>query len=358
MIFRKKTKVVKIGSLAIGGSHSIAVQSMTKTKTSDVKATVAQIRELEKAGCQIIRCAIPDEASAYAIKEIKKEISIPLVADIHFDHKLAIIAAEMGADKLRINPGNIGGLEKIKSVVAVAKERNIPIRVGVNSGSLEKELKAKSVHPEAESLVTSALRNVRILEELNFHDIIVAVKSTSVPITIEAYKLLSDKIDYPLHLGITESGLPKFGIIKSSIGIGALLSMGIGDTLRVSLTGNPVEEIAVGLEILKSLELITKGITIISCPTCGRCRIEMQKVAEEVERKTKDITYPMKVAIMGCEVNGPGEASDADIGIAGGNGIGLIFKKGKPLRQVAEADMVTALLEEINLFIREGEKPK
>src|SRR3989339_2006374 len=347
LIKRKKTKKIKIGSIAIGGNNPIAVQSMTKTFTSDVASTVKQIKKLEDAGCQIIRCAVPDEKSAYAIGKIKKEINIPLVADIHFDYKLAIIAAEMGADKLRINPGNIGSLEKIKAVVSAAKERGIPIRVGVNSGSLEKKYK----HPTAKALVESALSNVRILEKLGFYNIIVAVKSTSVPVTIEAYRLLSQKVDYPLHIGVTESGIPKIGTIKSSVGIGALLAVGIGNTLRVSLTGDPVEEVRVGYEILKALELVKKGVTIISCPTCGRCKTQMEKVVSEIERKTRDIIKPLKIAIMGCEVNGPGEAKDADVGLAGGNGSGLIFVKGKIVKKVPESRMTSALLEEIRRLI-------
>ncbi|OGC06193.1 4-hydroxy-3-methylbut-2-en-1-yl diphosphate synthase [candidate division WOR-1 bacterium RIFOXYA2_FULL_36_21] len=343
LIKRKKTKKIKIGSIAIGGNNPIAVQSMTKTFTSDVASTVKQIKKLEDAGCQIIRCAVPDEKSAYAIGKIKKEINIPLVADIHFDYKLAIIAAEMGADKLRINPGNIGSVDRIKAVVSMAKERKIPIRVGVNSGSLEKKYK----HPTPQALVESALSNVNILEKLGFYDIVVAVKSTSVPITIEAYKLLSEKVDYPLHIGITESGIPQVGIIKSSVGIGSLLSQGIGDTLRVSLTGDPQEEIRVGYEILKALELVCKGVTIISCPTCGRRGINIEKVAREIAKRTKDIIKPIKIAIMGCEVNGPGESKDADVGLAGGKGMGVIFVKGKVVQKVPETKMVDALLNEI-----------
>ncbi len=324
---------------------------MTKTDTSNVKDTVEQIKKLEAAGCQIIRCAIPDEKAAYAIKEIKKQISIPLVADIHFNHKLAIISAEMGADKLRINPGNIGDLEKIKAVVSCAKERNIPIRVGVNSGSLEKDIKKQYSHATAEALVESALNNVSILEKLGFHNIVVAVKSTSVPVTIQAYQLLSTKCDYPLHVGVTESGVPKTGIIRSSVGIGTLLSQGIGDTIRVSLTGNPVEEVRVAFEILKSLEIVKQGVSIISCPTCGRCDIDVEAIANEIEEKTRHIKKSVSVAIMGCEVNGPGEASDADVGLAGGLGVGLIFRQGQIVKKVPEDEMVEALLTEIESII-------
>jgi len=320
---------------------------MTKTDTADVAATVRQIHALEAAGCQIIRCAVPDEKAAYALGEIKKQINIPLVADIHFNHRLAIISAEMGVDKLRINPGNIGDSEQIKAVVAVAKERDIPIRIGVNSGSLEKELKKKYQHVTAEALVKSALRNVRILEKLDFFNIVVSIKATSVPTTVAAYRMIAKKIDYPLHVGITESGIPRIGLVRSSVGIGILLSEGIGDTIRVSLTGDPEEEIRVGYEILKSLELTYHGITIISCPTCGRCKINLAEIAGEVEEKTRHITQPLRVAIMGCEVNGPGEAADADVGLAGGNGVGLIFREGLVVRKVPESEMVEALLDEI-----------
>jgi len=346
----KKTKTIKIGSLKIGGGNPISVQSMTKTDTSDVSATVKQIKELEAAGCQIVRCAVKNEEDALAISKIKKQISIPLVADIHFNYKLAVIAVNEGADKIRINPGNIGGGEKIKAVVDVCKEAKIPIRVGVNSGSLEKDLLKKYKHPTAEALVESALRNVKILEKLNFKDIVISIKATSVITTIKAYRLLSKKTNYPLHVGITESGIPKTGIIRSSVGIGAILADGIGDTIRVSLTGNPVEEVRVGFEILKSLELIRHGVTIISCPTCGRCNYDVEKVALKIEKRTRRIKSPLKVAIMGCEVNGPGEAADADVGLAGGNGIGIIFRSGEVVRRVPEDEMIDALIDEIESF--------
>ena len=325
---------------------------MTKTNTSDIDATVKHIHDLENAGCQIIRCAVPDEKAAYALGEIKKQINIPLVADIHFNHKLALIAAEMGVDKLRINPGNIGSLDRVKAVVAAAKERKIPIRIGVNSGSLEKEIKRKYKHVTAEALVLSALNNVKMLEKLKFFDIAISIKATSVPVTILAYHMLAKKVNYPLHIGITESGVPRIGIVRSAVGIGALLAEGIGDTLRVSLTGDPVEEVRVGYEILKSLELVSHGISIISCPTCGRCGIDLEAVASEVEEKTRQIKQPLKVAIMGCEVNGPGEAADADVGLAGGNGVGLIFREGKIVRKVPESEMVKALLDEIEAMVK------
>jgi len=321
---------------------------LTKTKTADVAATVRQIHELEAAGCQIVRCAVPDKASALALKEIKQQINIPLVADIHFNAEHAVIAAEAGVDKLRINPGNIGSLEKVKSVVAAAKEHGIPIRIGVNSGSLEKEiLKASGGHVTAEGLVKSALKNIEILEKLDFNDIVISIKATSIPMTIAAYDLLARKVYHPLHIGITEAGIPGTGSIRSAVGLGAILNAGLGDTLRVSLTGDPVEEVRVGYEILKALELTFHGITIISCPTCGRTDIDVASIAREVETRTRRIKQPLKVAIMGCEVNGPGEAADADIGLAGGNGMGLIFREGKVVRQVEETEMVDALVDEI-----------
>ncbi|OGB89119.1 4-hydroxy-3-methylbut-2-en-1-yl diphosphate synthase [candidate division WOR-1 bacterium RIFCSPHIGHO2_01_FULL_53_15] len=345
---RNKTKKVKIGKLKIGGGNPIAVQSMTKTETSDIDATVRQINELEKAGCQIVRCAVPDKESALALKEIKRQINIPLVADIHFNHEHAILAAKAGVDKLRINPGNIGGIEKIKAVVAAAKDHGIPIRVGVNSGSLEKEIKKKAGgHVTAEGLVKSALKNVKTLEDLDFRDIVISIKATSVPITIQAYEMIAKKTDHPLHVGITEAGIPRVGIVRSAAGLGAILAAGLGDTIRVSLTGEPVQEVWTAYEILKSLELTSHGVTIISCPTCGRADIDVEKIAAEIEERTRNIKQPLKIAIMGCEVNGPGEAADADVGLAAGNGVGLIFREGEVVRKVPEAEMVDALMDEI-----------
>ncbi|MDD4178698.1 MAG: flavodoxin-dependent (E)-4-hydroxy-3-methylbut-2-enyl-diphosphate synthase [Candidatus Margulisbacteria bacterium] len=345
---RNNTKKIKIGKIEIGGGNPIAVQSMTKTKTSDVEATVKQIHELETAGCQVVRCAVPDKESALALKQIKQRINIPLVADIHFNHEYAIIAAEGGVDKLRINPGNIGDSGKIKAVVDAAKAHKIPIRVGVNSGSLEKEIRKRyQGHVTAEGLVKSALKNVEMLEALDFHDIAISIKATSVPLTIKAYELISKKTGYPLHVGVTEAGIPRVGIVRSSAGIGAILAMGIGDTIRVSLTGDPVEEVRVGYEILKSMELTYHGVSIISCPTCGRTDIDVVKIAQEIEERTRSIKQPLNVAIMGCEVNGPGEAADADVGLAGGNGVGLIFREGQVVRKVPEAEMVEALMDEI-----------
>jgi (E)-4-hydroxy-3-methylbut-2-enyl-diphosphate synthase len=342
-------KTIKIGKVRVGGGHPVAIQSMTKTFTHNVKATVAQIKELEEAGCDIIRCAVPEEKDAKAIKEIKKHIHIPLVADIHFDHRLALMAIDSGADKIRINPGNIGGKERLKAVVSACKERRIPIRVGVNSGSLEKDILAKYGHPCAEALVESALRNVRLLEKLNFHEIVISIKSTSVPETIKAYRLLSLKTQYPLHIGITEAGISNQGMIKSAVGIGALLAEGIGDTMRVSLTGDPLEEVLVAKEILRSLEMIKGGVDIISCPTCGRCKVNVEKIAREVQERTKGLNKSVKIAIMGCVVNGPGEAKGSDIGFAGGDRVGLIFRKGRIIRKVSEKNAVKEILKEIKL---------
>lgn len=345
---RNKTKKIKIGGLIIGGGSSIAVQSMTKTETADIDDTVRQINELEKAGCQVVRCAVPDKESALALKEIKRQTNLPLVADIHFNHEYAVLAAQAGADKLRINPGNIGDLDKIKAVVNAARDHGIPIRVGVNSGSLEKEIKKKfGGHITAEGLVQSALKNVKVLEKLDFTDIVVSLKATSVPLTIKAYELMSKKVDYPLHVGVTEAGIPSVGIVRSSAGIGGILAAGIGDTIRVSLTGDPLEEVRVGYEILKALELTFHGVSIISCPTCGRTDIDVVAIAEEISERTRSIKQPLTVAIMGCEVNGPGEAADADVGLAGGRGVGLIFREGQVVRKVPEKEMVEALMDEI-----------
>lgn len=348
MIHREKTKEIKIGDLKIGAGNPITVQSMTKTNTSDIDATVKQIHELEKAGCQIVRSAVPDKESAQALKEIKNQINIPLVADIHFNHNYALMAAEAGVDKLRINPGNIGDKEKIKAVVDAAKAHKIPIRIGVNSGSLEKKIRNRyHGHVTAEGLVKSALNNIKILEDFGFTDIVVSLKATSVPMTVKAYQMMAKKTNYPLHVGITEAGISGVGTVRSAAGIGAILSQGIGDTLRVSLTDNPLEEVKLGYEILKAMELTFHGVTVISCPTCGRTDIDIIKVAQEVEEKTRHIKQPLTVAIMGCEVNGPGEAADADVGLAGGRGVGLIFREGQVVRKIPEAEMIEALMDEI-----------
>jgi len=344
----KQTKRIKIGNVYIGGDSEIAVQSMTNTDTRDVEATVNQILLLEEAGCDIVRCAVPDMEAAEAIKNIMKSIHIPIVADIHFDYRLALKSIENGISKLRINPGNIGSVDKIKLVADAAKEKGIPIRIGVNSGSLEKDILQKYGHVCAQALVESALRHVKILENLDFYDIVISIKSSDVPMMIESYKLLSDKVNYPLHLGVTEAGTTWRGTIKSSIGIGALLAQGIGDTIRVSLTGDVIDEVKVGIEILKALDYINDGIKFVSCPTCGRTQINLIKIANEVEERLKNYNKNIKIAIMGCVVNGPGEAREADIGIAGGKGVGLIFKKGEIIKTVKEENLVEELIREID----------
>lgn len=344
---RRKTRKVKVGNCYIGGDAKVSIQSMTNTDTRDVEATLAQIRELNIAGCNIIRCAVPDKAAAEALKGICAESPIPVVADIHFDYKLALLAIENGVSALRINPGNIGSIEKTKAVVEAAKAKNIPIRIGVNAGSLEKSILARDSKPTAEGLVESALKHVRILEELDFHDIVISIKSSDVTMMIEAYRLMATKCDYPLHLGVTESGTPFRGTIKSSIGLGTLLAEGIGDTVRVSLTSDPIEEVKVAKEILKALKLKESGLEFISCPTCGRTQIDLIGIATEVEKRLEAVNKPIKVAVMGCAVNGPGEAREADIGIAGGNGEGLIFKKGKIIKKVKEEHLVEELMKEI-----------
>lgn len=353
-ILRRKTKKVMLRNVGIGGDAPITVQSMTNTKTYDVKSTVNQIFQLEEAGCEIIRVAVPDMESALAIADIKKQIHIPLVADIHFDYRLALEALKQGADGLRINPGNIGPKERIKKVVDSARERNVPIRIGVNSGSLEKDLLLKYKKPVPEALVESALRHVEILESMNFYDIVISLKSSDVITTVNSYMLLAEKVDYPFHLGITEAGTAFSGTIKSSMGLGILLYYGIGDTLRVSLTGDPVDEVRIGFEILKNLKLRENGIDLISCPTCGRCEIDLIKIARDIEDRLKNIKKPLKIAVMGCAVNGPGEAREADIGIAGGRKRVVIFKKGEIIKSVSEESAVTELMEEIHKLIEES----
>jgi len=344
---RKLTKKVLLGSLPVGGGSPVTVQSMTNTDTRDIDATVGQIHRLQQAGCEIVRVAVPDQAAAKALAEIKQQIAIPLVADIHFDYRLALSAVEAGVDKLRINPGNIGSRERIEAVVKAASERKIPIRIGVNSGSLEKELLQKYGWPTAEAMVESALRHVSLLEKLGFEEIVISLKSSDVPVTIRAYELISEKVNYPLHVGITEAGTLKAGAIRSAVGIGTVLAQGIGDTIRVSLTSDPIEEVEVGFEILKCLGLRQRGPTVISCPTCGRAQIDVIRLTEEVERRVRNIEEPLKIAVMGCVVNGPGEAREADFGIAGGKGEGLIFRQGKVIKKVKENQLVDALLKEI-----------
>lgn len=345
---RRKTRVVKAGNVLIGGDNPVVIQSMCNTDTRDVSATVSQIKALEKAGCEMVRVAVPDMIAAQAIGKIKEQISIPLVADIHFDYKLAVEAMAQGIDKIRINPGNIGSKEKVRIVADMAKEKGIPIRIGVNSGSLQKDLLKKfGGHVTPEAMVESALSHVKILEECDFRDVVISIKSSNVPFSIEAYSLLSQAVDYPLHLGITEAGTVYSGTVKSAVGIGSILAMGIGDTIRVSLTGDPTEEIKAAKEILKSLELRKFGVEMISCPTCGRTQIDLISLAQQVEEKCRNINKDIKVAVMGCAVNGPGEAREADIGIAGGHGEGLIFKKGEILKKVPENELLDTLMEEI-----------
>ncbi|MCY6372512.1 flavodoxin-dependent (E)-4-hydroxy-3-methylbut-2-enyl-diphosphate synthase [Clostridium ganghwense] len=345
---RIKTKKIKVGSIYVGGDSPISVQSMNNTDTRDIETTVKQITEFEKAGCDITRCAVPDMEAAKALKKIISSVNIPVVADIHFDYRLALLSIESGVAALRINPGNIGSIERVKMVANAAKERNIPIRIGVNSGSLEKEILSKYGKICPEALVESALKHVQILESVKFNDIVISLKSSNVMQMIESYKIISSKVDYPLHVGVTEAGTVWRGTIKSSIGIGTLLSQGIGDTIRVSLTGDPVEEIRVGKQILKSLGYLKEGIEFISCPTCGRTKINLIQLANEAEERLAACNKNLKVAIMGCVVNGPGEAREADIGIAGGVGEGLIFKKGEIIKKVKEDKLIDELINEIN----------
>ena len=347
MIQRKKTRVIYVGRVPIGGKNPVVVQSMTKTDTRNVRATANQIRALEKAGCEIIRIAVPDMQAAKALGGIRKAASIPVIADIHFDWRLALEAIRQGVDGLRINPGNIGAKWKVAEVVSASADRGIPIRIGVNAGSLSKKLLEKYGHPSPEALVASAAEHIDILEHLNFNAIKVSLKASNVPTTVDAYRLFSKRFRYPLHIGISEAGPSFTGMIKSSVGLGILLSEGLGDTIRVSLSANPVEEVRVAYEILKSLSIRAKGANIISCPTCGRCEIDIRGLASKVERTLKDIDRPVTVAVMGCVVNGPGEAREADVGIAGGKGIGILFKKGKVVKTVKEKDLFDTLLNEI-----------
>ncbi len=345
---RDNTKEVQIGARKIGAGNPILIQSMTNTKTQDVRATVAQILELERAGCEIIRCTVPDMEAARAIGEIKKQIHIPLVADIHFDYKMAIAAMENGADKIRINPGNIGSEEKVKAVIDVAREREIPIRIGVNSGSLEKHLIEKYGGVTAEGIVESALDKVHLVEKMDFDNLVISIKSSDVLMCVKAHELLAARTRYPLHVGITEAGTVRSGNIKSAIGLGLILNQGIGDTIRVSLTGDPIEEIKSAKLILRTLGLRKGGIEVVSCPTCGRTRIDLIGLASKVEKLVEDYPLELKVAVMGCAVNGPGEAREADLGVAGGQGEGLLFKKGEILRKVPEEQLLSALKEELD----------
>ena len=353
MFERRQTRTLHVGGVAIGGGAPIVVQSMTNTHTDDAEATLAQIRGLAAAGCEVIRCTVPDMAAAEAMRTICRESPIPVIADIHFDYKLALAAIEAGVHALRLNPGNIGGEEKVRAVVEAAREKNIPIRIGVNAGSLPKDLLEKYGHPTAEAMVEAAWRHIRILEKLDYRNIKISLKCHDVPTTLAAYRLMASQCDYPLHVGITEAGTVNSGIIKSAVGIGALLAEGIGDTIRVSLTGDPVYEVKAAYEILKALGLRTYGPTLVACPTCGRTRINLEKLALEVEKRLAGIKENITVAVMGCIVNGPGEAREADVGIAGGKGEGLLFRKGEILRKVPEEQLITELFHEIDKILEE-----
>ena len=358
MITRRKSRQLQVGNVKVGGGAPITVQSMTKTDTRDVQATLLEIWSLEAAGCDIVRCAVPVREAAEKLGEIKRQIRIPLVADIHFNYKLALIALQQGVDGLRLNPGNIGGKRFVMEVVTLAKERRIPIRVGVNAGSLEKDLLDKYGGPTAQGMVESALRHIHILEECNYPEMKISLKASDPLMMIEAYRMLADQVDYPFHLGVTEAGTPGVGTIKSSVGLGAVLSQGIGDTIRVSLSADPTEEVRVGIDILKSLGLRKGGLTFVSCPSCGRADVDLVKLAKEVEDEFRGLNEEIHIAVMGCEVNGPGEARAADIGVAGGRGIGLIFKGGEVIRKVPEAEIVSAMREEVDRFVAERKAAK
>ena len=356
MIKRRKSKVIEIGGVKVGGDNPITVQSMCNTDTRDVSATVRQIEELQDAGCEIIRLAVLNKDAAAAIKDIVKKVKIPVIADIHFDYRLALQCIENGVAALRINPGNIGNEDKINAFAKACKNKNIPIRIGVNSGSVERKILAKYSAPIPEAMCESALYNAKLLEKFDFNDIVISIKSSSVNNMVKSYRLIAEKCSYPLHLGVTEAGTLTMGTIKSAIGIGSLLLDGIGDTIRVTLTDDPIEEVKAGFNILKALELRSRGITFISCPTCGRTRIDIIKIAKETQKLLQNNKSNLKVAIMGCVVNGPGEAKEADIGIAGGDGYGIIFKKGKVFKKVEEENLVTELINEINIMTSEVQK--
>lgn len=350
----RKSRRVNVGDVPVGGGAPISVQTMTKTKTSDVDATVKQIADAAEAGCDIVRVTVNDKEAAAAIGEIVNQAPIPVVADIHFNHVFALRALEGGVAKVRLNPGNIGSVDRIREVLTLAKERKVPIRIGVNSGSLEKDILEKHGYPTAEALYESAMRHVGICEENDFHDVIISVKSTDVRLMIEAYRLIAQRTDYPLHLGVTEAGPTRVGTIKSSIGIGALLAEGIGDTIRVSLTDDPAKEVEVGKDILRSLGLATRNIELIACPTCGRLEVDLFSITRQLEERLSGMKKPVKIAILGCVVNGPGEASEADIGVACGKGVGILYRKGEVVRRVKEEEIVDAVVEEVEKFQPEG----
>ena len=350
---RRVTREVNIGGVKVGGTSPISVQSMTNTDTLDVEATVSQIRALQEVGCEIVRVAVPNSDAAKVLGTIIEAIDIPLIADIHFDHRLALSSIKAGVAALRLNPGNIGSTERVREVVSAAKDQGVPIRIGVNAGSLEADILKRIGRPTPEGMVESAMRHIRILEDLDYTDIKVSLKASRVPMTIEAYKLLAKEVDYPFHIGITEAGTLYSGTIKSAVGIGALLWEGLGDTLRVSLTADPVEEVKAGFEILKALGLRNRGVTVVSCPTCGRLKYPAEDIALDVERRLAHIKEPINVAVMGCVVNGPGEAIESDVGIAGGDGVGMLYIKGKQVRKVDEAQIVDAVVEEVEKIARE-----
>lgn len=352
MFTRKKTRQIKVGNVAIGGDAPIVVQSMTNTDTRDIDATISQIQRLEEAGCEVVRVAVPDKEAAEALGSIKSSIGIPLIADIHFDYRLALQAMDKGVDGLRLNPGNIGERKRIEQVVKRAKERGIPIRIGVNAGSLEEDLLHKYGHPTPEAMVESAMRHIHILEGLDFYDIKVSLKASNIATAVDAYRMISNKIDYPLHVGISEAGPLLSGTVKSAIGIGLLLCEGIGDTIRVSLTADPLEEVKVAYEILKALNLRHRGVNIISCPTCGRMEIDLERIATEVEKRLSHIKSPLNVSVLGCVVNGIGEGKEADLGIAGGKGCGLLFRDGKVVRRLKESELVDALVKEVEDIVK------
>src|SRR2546421_2773365 len=358
MITRRQTRPITLGKLKVGGNAPITVQSMTKTDTRDVQATLLEIWALETAGCEIVRCAVPVREAAEKLGEIKRQIRIPLVADIHFNYKLALIALEQGVDGLRLNPGNIGGKRFVQEVVNLAKDKRIPIRIGVNAGSLEKDLLERHRGPTAQGMVESALRHIHILEDCGYEEMKVSLKASDPLMMIEAYRMLADQVDYPFHLGVTEAGTPGGGTIKSSVGLGAVLSQGIGDTSRGSLSADPTEEVRVGIDILKALGLRKGGLTFVSCPSCGGADVDLVKLAKEVEDEFRGLNEEIHIAVMGCEVNGPGEARAADIGVAGGRGIGLIFKGGEVIRKVPEAEIVSAMREEVDKFVAERKAAK
>jgi len=356
LLERRKSKQIKVGSVLVGGGAPISVQSMTNTDTRDITATIEQVNNLAAGGCDIVRVAVPDKEAAEALSQIVKMSNVPIIADIHFNYRLALEAISSGVQGLRLNPGNIGSSGKIKLIVKAAKEKDIPIRIGVNAGSLNKDVMERYGGVTPEAMVESGLEHIRLLEKEDFRNIKISLKASSVPLMVRAYGLMAEKVDYPFHIGVTEAGLPGKGTIKSAVGIGSLLAMGLGDTIRVSLTGNPLEEVRVGFDILRTLGLAKQGVELISCPTCGRCQLDLETIARQVENKLADCSYPIKVAVMGCVVNGPGEAKEADVGIAGGKQSGLIFRRGEVIKKVPQEELVEQLMNEIDSIINQDAK--